>query len=109
MKVTELKFPSRSEFLERIERAIEDQRNQLEAGEAISVRLSAQGYNRRGVATIEAANSRTFWVDKKSDPTRFGARIRAAALALHRKGYFGQYEIGHDTGVLTIRMVSRNL
>ena len=107
MKVTELRFPARSKVLAPIERGIHEQRDQLSAGMTITVHLSPKGFNRRCIATIEAANSRTFWVDKDSEPTWFGARLRATALALYRKGYFGQFELAHDTGILTIRMISR--
>lgn len=106
VKVTELRYPSRSHFLPECARVVMERRDELLAGKVITVRLSPQGYNRQTVALIERDSPRSFWIDKKSDPTRFSARIRAAAYALFRQGYFGCFEIIHDTGMLTIRAIS---
>jgi hypothetical protein len=85
---------------------IRERREELLSGKTITVKLSPKGFNRRAVATIEQINSQSFWINEKSDPTWFSARIRAAACALFRQGYFGRFEIAHNTGVLTIRCMS---
>jgi len=102
----------RSSFLEPCEAAIVRHRDVLFQGDTITVHLSPKGYNRRARASIIPDNPQFFWVDLESarprfkDPSRFGARLRAAALALYRQRCFGTYEIAHETGVLTIRYLS---
>ena len=105
MKVTELRYPSRSSFFAPCQRAIKTLRRDLLEGKIIRIRLSPQGYNQRAIATIEHDNPNFFWIDKKSDPTRFSARIRAAAYILYKNELHGEFEISHKTGVLTIQFL----
>jgi hypothetical protein len=107
-----INYPIRSRFLQPCEAAIVRHRDALFQGDTITVRLSPQGYNRRVLARIIPDNPQFFWSDPKSayprctDPSRFGVRLRAAALALYKQRCFGTYEIAHETGVLTIKYLS---
>ena len=105
MKVTELRYPSRSSFFAPCQRAIDTSRRDLLEGKIIKIRLSPQGYNRRAIATIEHDSPNYFWIDKKS--TRFSARIRAAAYVLYENELYGEFEISHKTGVLTIQYLKK--
>jgi len=93
-----------SNFLEEIEDALLENRDTLLLGTPLTIRFSPKGYNGRIRVNIDRANSATFWADWESpDPTRFPARIKAAASALFRQGCFGEYLISHETGILTIQ------
>jgi len=106
IKVTRLSFPVRSSFLIPCRDVLKANRADLDTGKPVQVKLSRQGYNRQAIATIEADQSKYFWINKESEPTRFSARLRAAALALHESGCFGRYEMSHNKGLLTIRKVA---
>jgi hypothetical protein len=99
-------YPTRSSFLKPCTTVIERHAQALRNGETITVHLSRQGYNGQVFLTVTKENPGAFWTEEKyKDPTRFPARIRAAAWALYREGKFGTFEVGHDTGTLTIRRV----
>ncbi len=69
----------------------------------VIVELGAGGYpgTVRVELTEEANDSfATDW--ERADPTRFPARIRAAATALRDKRCFGVFSVSHDEGRLTI-------
>ncbi|RLI69998.1 hypothetical protein DRO97_11300 [Archaeoglobales archaeon] len=100
-------YPKRSNFLKDCERIIRQNKDELLSGIPVTIRLSPQGYNGKIRVSIEEANFTTFWADwEYSDPTRFPARIRAAAYALFRQGCFGEFIISHKTGILTIQYVA---
>lgn len=107
-----IKYPINSSFLVPCNTAIDQYREALLEGATITVQLSPQGYNRRARVSVIPDSPQFFWADPESArprftrPDRFGARLRAAALALFRQGYFGTYEIAHETGTLTIRHLS---
>ncbi len=99
-------YPTRSSFLKDCEEAISKNKNTLFQGGPISITFSAKGYNEKLKITIEKIDSVSFqtnWVS--SDPSRFPARIRAAASALFRQGCFGEYLISHYSGTITIRFI----
>jgi len=99
-----LSYNKRSSFLEDIEDEIIRNRDALFIGTPLFVEMSPQGYNGRIQVKIEQGNHSTFWTDwQGSDPTRFPARIKAAASALCRLGCFGEFLISHESGTLTIQ------
>ncbi|MCJ7735946.1 MAG: hypothetical protein MUQ10_01355 [Anaerolineae bacterium] len=102
-KVTELRFPQHSSFSQGFDEAIAAHSGPLLSGRIVTTNLSPGGYNRRAIATIEANNPSSFWVDKRCEETWFSARLRAAAKSLHEQRYFGLFELAHKDGVATIR------
>jgi hypothetical protein len=106
IKVTRLKYPTHSTFLDPCKEVIRKYKDNLLAGNIITVHLSPEGYNRQVIATIEADDYYNFWVDWDGPADRCGARIRAAAKALFELKFFGEFEIIHKTGILTMRIVS---
>src|SRR3990172_3556485 len=91
MKVTELKYPVRSRFIEPCNRVIQSSKDDWLAGRTIEIQLPPQSYNRRAIATINRNDPHFFWIDKKSDPTRFSSRIHAAAKVTESKEYGASY------------------
>ena len=62
------------------------------------------GYDGRVTVNIRPRNLDTFatnWTN--NDPSRFPARIKAAATALKDSGNVGRFEITHTDGMLEIR------
>lgn len=102
-------YPQRSSFLEACEEAIHQDKAALLAGSTVSIELSPQGFDGQIRVVIEETNHDSFLADWEQDnPTWFPARIRAAAYALCRQECFGAFEIAHNTGILTIKKVSRS-
>ena len=102
----EISYCTRSRFLAICEDAIRTNVANLKRGMMLTIDLESGGYNRRVLATIDTSNDNEFetsWEQK--DPTRFPARIKAAATALHHCNCPGEYEISHNDGVLTIRKI----
>jgi hypothetical protein len=100
---TEILKVVRSRFLESCEQAIISGLEKLEAGLPASVKLERGGYPGQIQVTIHDPKAGSFKTDwQGSDPTRFPARIRAAATALMNCGLTGCFLISHDDGVLTI-------
>jgi hypothetical protein len=88
----EIPYASRSKFLAKCEETIKHRLTDLLNGIPLRIEFESGGYNNRIVAT-------------QKDPTRFPARIKAAATALHNCACFGRYEISHKNGVLVIRQI----
>jgi hypothetical protein len=106
MIAVDIPYPTRSQFLDACEAAIRDHRGELQAGEVVHVDLHEGGYHGRVIVTIHATDRTVFGTDwERPDPTRFPARIRAAAAALLKCRCEGQFEISHSDGCLTIRAV----
>jgi hypothetical protein len=62
------------------------------------------GYN--GNVLVDIADGDEFETDwSRPDPTRFPARIRAAATALRDIGFVGKFRVTHQDGSLTISRV----
>ena len=102
----EIEFAQRSKFLQPCQEAIFRQSQALNQGQQISIDLSTEksGYAGKTKVAIEDNGSNFFsstWVGE--DRTRFPARIRAAATALKTCRSFGDFEIQHRDGILTIR------
>ncbi len=102
-----ISYPERhSEFLSPIENAIQRDKDALFAGTPITVTLPPGGYSGNIQVTIEKTNPHSFWADREyEDPTRFPQRIKVAAWVLFRQSCFGEFEISHESGILTIRMM----
>lgn len=93
-----------SDFLLPCKAAIRRNQRQLQAGGSISVSLPDGGYDGHVFVTLKANNSITFGTNwANNDPSRFPARIKAAATALKDSGYVGRFEIAHTDGTLKIR------
>jgi len=70
----------------------------------VHIDLDEGGYDGRVIVTIHATDRTIFGTDwERADPTRFPARIRAAAAALLSCGCEGRFEVSHSDGSLTIR------
>jgi hypothetical protein len=101
----DIPYVDRSGFLEPCERAIRQRRDAIDAGQPVRVELDAErpGYPGRVIVEVRAGDGSGFGSDFESaDPTRFPARIRAAATALYNCGCTGKFLITHDEGVLEI-------
>jgi len=102
-------YPKRSKFLKPCEDAIRKNKKFLLARFPILIKLSPQGYNGKFHVNIDK-NSNSFKVDwKNPDPTRFPVRVKAAAYALYKMGFYGSFIISHETGILTIQPISLSL
>ena len=101
----DIPYATRSQFLDVCEIAIRRHRAELDAGGVVHVDLKKGGYDGLIIVTIHLKN-RTFGTDwKNKDPTRFPARIKAAATALLNCGCKGRFEVAHSDGSLAIRAV----
>lgn len=106
IKSMDIPYPIRSKFLDACETAIREQQARLRAGKVVHVDLHGGGYDGRVTVTIHTADRAVFGADwEHTDPTRFPARIRAAAAALLHCHCAGRFEISHSDGSLTIRAV----
>jgi hypothetical protein len=103
--IMEITYSKRSAFLEPCVAAIREQSAQLDEGEPVQVTFDEiGGYDGRIVVIISRSNRESFCTDwAGSDPTRFPARIRAAATALLECGCEGAFVVSHESGSLTIR------
>jgi hypothetical protein len=102
----DIAYPNQSKFLDACEAAIREHQAELQAGDAVHVDLHEGGYDGRIIVTIHGSDRAVFGTDWESaDPTRFPARIRAAAAALLNCHCEGQFEVSHSDGLLIIRAV----
>jgi hypothetical protein len=102
----DIAFPTRSQFLEACEAAIRDHRAELLMGATVQVGLPEGGYDGQVIVTIDSTDRAGFGTDWESaDPTRFPARIRAAAAALFNCHCDGRFEVSHSEGSMTIRAI----
>lgn len=102
MRIPYLKRRSKFQYFEGI---IRQNKETLLTGGHISIECSNKGYDGDIICIIDEKNHDSFETDWKStDPTRFPARIKAAAHALFQLGYFGKFKISHkkNVGILEI-------
>ena len=100
----DITFSTRSGFLLPCKAAIQKHQRQLQAGVSICVSLAPGGYDGHVFVTLKPNNSVSFGTNwTTNDPSRFPARIKAAATALKDSGYIGRFEIKHTDGSLNIR------
>ncbi len=99
----EIPFSRRSEFFEPIHGAIKAAGGCSCLNQALTVSLSRQGYPGKIRVFIREEEAGVFDAEwEGSDPTRFPARIRAAATVLRDLRCHGRFLISHQAGVLTI-------
>ncbi len=102
----DITYPGRSRFVEACEAAICKGDAELKAGGVVHIDLDEGGYDGSVIVTIHADDRATFGTDwERADPTRFPARIRAAAAALLNCRCEGRFNVTHSDGSLTIRAV----
>ena len=102
----DLPYSTRSRFLSTCEIAIREQRAGLDGGGIVRVDFGGGGYNGCIRVTIRPNDHALFGADRElKDPTRFPARIRAAATALKNCGCLGLFEISHSDGSISMRKV----
>jgi len=102
-----ISYATKSKFLEPCKMEIDKQFKNLNDGQPITINFNETGgYNGEIVVDIKESKSifSTFW--ENSDPTRFPARIKAAATALKEKRCFGVHKIIHYNGSLTIERIT---
>jgi hypothetical protein len=97
--------PSRSDFYTPVRDALEDQVERFVMRETVALSFAAEadGYSGDVVVEIAPGQEESFRTDwSGSDPSRFPARIRAAATALRDDRRFGWHRIRHEEGDLRI-------
>jgi hypothetical protein len=100
----DIAFATRSRFLVACQDAIRRDRAELDAGGAIRIDLDEGGYSGRVLVMIRPGDAVSFGTDwEATDPTRFPARIKAAATALLNCGCVGRFYVEHTDGALEIR------
>jgi hypothetical protein len=105
MIAMDIAYATRSAFLPACENGIRAGRARLEAGDTIEVLLEDGGYAGLIEVEVRQADATMFGTDwTNTDPTRFPARVKAAATALFRCNCFGKYVIEHRDGLLTVRV-----
>lgn len=99
-----LPFSTRSRFFSALEQALSRLGDDFPS--EIRVVLGPRGYERDVHVTVRRDDPHTFETDWESrQPSRFSARIRAAATVLQRRGYDGTFRISHRDGVLVIQPI----
>jgi hypothetical protein len=101
-----IKYPTRSQFIDALREGVKLGRSRLEEGRSIEVKLKPRGYQGKSPVIIDQDDSKEFKVLKTmKDPTRFPRRIRVAAWALFQEKVFGRFIIEHDreSGIVTIK------
>ncbi|HEU0015417.1 MAG TPA: hypothetical protein VFQ45_17135 [Longimicrobium sp.] len=93
-------YSTRSSFFPAIENAVEKAGRDFAD---LAVYLGPRGYVRDAVIQIPGSDSRSFLTSWKGDPTRFSARLRAAAAVLARRGIHGTFRAIHRDGTVTLR------
>jgi hypothetical protein len=106
--MTRIPYASRSSFLAICEQSICRSRADLLAGQPVQILFQKSGgYAGAEIAAIRESATTHFVVDRRyADPTRFPARLRAAATALHRQRCFGRFELCCHDGELTLRLAT---
>jgi hypothetical protein len=92
-----------SRFVGPVRQAIEAMGGQVRIGRPLTVILDEAGYEGDVVVEIVEDHATNFWTDWDSeDPSRFPARIRAAATALRDAGCFGRFLISYQSRLLQV-------
>jgi hypothetical protein len=98
---TTIAYAATSEFFEPIEAAIRAAGGEVTA--PLRVSLKPGGYGCDAHVLIRREDSQFFETDWESrQPSRFGARCKAAATVLYRTGHSGRFRIRHEGGDLII-------
>lgn len=100
----DIPYSVRSNFLTEYEAGVCRGSVELRRGHTVRIESIEGGYSGRIWVAIDPGNRSSFSTSwRSSDPTRFPARIKAAATALLNEGFRGEFEIAHEDGMLTIR------
>jgi hypothetical protein len=103
----DIAFATRSRFLQDCEDAIRRSKIVLKQSGAVCVKFTPRGYDGEVVVTINPDERTAFETDWEGrDPTRFPARIKAAATALMNCGFSGQFLITHESGALKMQALT---
>jgi hypothetical protein len=102
-------FATHSDFLPTLESALQVESHKLAAGSAVTVHLGkGGGYDGTVTVTLRPPlthdNFESDWDGR--DPTRFPARIKAAATALRNAGWLGVFRLTHKDGELSIERLA---
>ena len=100
----QIRYASRSKFIDACEAVIREHQSHLAAKTPVRVKLEEPGgYDGRVIVNIDSKDRDLFGTDwEGTDPTRFPARIKAAATALLNCRCDGRFEILHSDGSLNI-------
>ena len=96
--------PDSSAFYGSCKQVIKERGSLLQRGWTVRTELSKDGgYDGDVVLRVEFSDEEAFQTSWSGpDPTRFPARIRAAATALRDEGLTGRYTVKHEDGALSI-------
>ena len=98
-----IKFTTRSDFFEPIREALEAHGRCPDQETPILVALSEEGYDGEILVEVLPEPDDAFLSNwEGSDPTRFPARIRAAATVLREAKCYGRFLIAHRQGLLSL-------
>lgn len=98
----ELRYPGRSKFFEPIDEVIRQVSDDLVR--PVHIELIPGGYDREAHILIGGLDTDTFGTEWESaHPSRFSARIRAAASVLRKRGFRGRFKAHHENGILTLQ------
>ncbi len=95
-----VRYSTRSKFFPTFEDALHDVYENLR--NTVEVQLPPGGYAREAVIEIRSSDDDFFEARWKGDPSRFSARIRALAVVLRKHRLFGDFNVSHRDGHLTI-------
>lgn len=97
-----------SKFLLTCESGISAQESSLKAGRSIQVRIIAKksGYPSHDTIVISEDNRSSFEAKKIKEASRFSSRLKAAATALRKLGFFGTFDVSHHEGLIEIKPVN---
>jgi hypothetical protein len=96
-----VRYSTRSKFFPAIEEALDKEAGRRRG--SVHIQLPPGGYARDAMIILRADDGDFFETNwRGKDPTRFSARIRAAAAVLCRRGRFGCFDVSHHDGSLTI-------
>ncbi len=100
-------FCVRSVFLETLLTSLTSRWDALNKGEMILVELGKRGgYSGKHQVRIDRDSSQVFTCESfRGDPSRFPARIKAAARALHDLGGSGEFIVTHEDGLMSVQAV----
>ena len=101
-----IKYPTRSEFIDSVREGVKLGRSRLEQGRSIEVKLKPGGYKGKWFVIIHPDDPKEFKVvGTMKDPTRFPQRTRVAAWRLFEERIYGRFviELDRESGIVMIK------
>ena len=101
-----LRYPTRSEFIDALREGIKLGRSRHEEGRSVEIKLKPGGYHGKWSVIILPDDSKEFKVvGTMKDPTRFPQRTRVAAWALLEEKIYGRFaiELDREGGTVSIK------